>query len=59
MEQLIYRIMFFVHIILSFQDKDGDTALIEASLNGHIEIARVLLNYGANVDLQNKVSCST
>ena len=41
------------------QDDDGNTALIEASQNGHAETARVLLDHGANVHYQNRVRNST
>lgn len=37
------------------QDDDGNTALIEASQNGHAETARVLLDHGTNVHYQNRV----
>ena len=41
------------------QDENGDTALIKACEGGHFETARVLLDYGANVDQQNIVSSAT
>ena len=41
------------------QDGDGDTPLIMACRGGHVEIARVLLNHGANVDQQSNVSKRT
>ena len=37
------------------QDYDGNTALIEASQNGHVETAKVLLNHGANIHYRNGV----
>ena len=37
------------------QNEYGDAALIGACQGGHVETARVLLDYGANVDLQNNV----
>ena len=37
------------------QNKFGDTALFGACRGGHAETARILLDYGANVDLKNKV----
>ncbi len=37
------------------QDEDGDTLLIQACRCGDIEVARVLLDHGANPDYQNKV----
>ena len=38
------------------QDKYGETALIRASRQGYVEAARVLLDHGASIDHQNKVS---
>ena len=38
------------------QDNDGETALIIASQQGYVEAARVLLDHGASIDHQNKVS---
>ena len=35
------------------QDKDGVTALIEASKNGHVKTARMLLNHAAYIDAQD------
>ena len=37
------------------QDKNGDTALIEAREGGYVETSRVLLDHGAIVDHHNKV----
>ena len=37
------------------QDKFGDTALIIASGEGHIECATILLNHKADVNYQRKV----
>ena len=59
-----YDLEHFVHgtqCMLSklIQDKDGDTALIQACRHGHVETARVLLDHGANVDHQNNVSSRT
>ena len=39
---------------LSFQD--GWTALMRASWSGHVEPVKVLLDRGADVNKQNKVS---
>ena len=39
-----------------FQDEFGNTALIGACQNGHINTTRILLNHGAYVDKQNKVN---
>ena len=38
------------------QDEEVNTALIKACAGGHVEIAQVLLDHGANVDHQNCVS---
>lgn len=37
--------------------QDGSSALICASINGNIEIVNELLKYGANINLQDNVSC--
>ena len=39
---------------VDLQDNDGDSALINASREGHTETVKELLNHGAHVDLQNK-----
>ena len=41
---------------LPFQD--GWTALMRASLLGHMECVKVLLDRGADVNMQNKVSAA-
>ena len=41
------------------QDNDGYTALIEACRRGNVETARILLDYGANIDHHNNVSSRT
>ena len=38
------------------QDGDGNTPLIRACREGHVETARVLVEHRANVDQQNNVS---
>jgi ankyrin repeat protein len=43
-------------VYLFIQDKYGETALHNACQGGHAETARVLLDHGASVDLQNEVS---
>ena len=42
--------------ILIIQNKNGDTALFGTCRGRHTEIARILLDFGASVDLQNEVS---
>ena len=41
------------------QDNDGNIALIQACRCGHVETARILLDYGTNIDHQNNVSNRT
>ena len=41
------------------QDNVGNTALIEACEGGHVETARMLLDYGTNIDHQTNVSSGT
>ena len=41
------------------QDEDGDTTLIEVCQDGHVEIARVLLDLGANVNYRNRVKSTS
>ena len=36
--------------------QDGESSLIVASRNGHFEIVKLLLDKGAEVNLQNRVS---
>ena len=38
------------------QDNDGDTALIRACYYGYVEVARTLIDHGANIEHQNNVS---
>ena len=38
------------------QEKFGETALITASTNGHLETAQLLLQKGASINYQRKVS---
>ena len=35
--------------------QDGRSALMDASLNGQVQVVTELLQHGARVDLQNKV----
>ena len=44
-----------LHIFLYLHAQDKSTSLIIASLNGHVDVVNVLLQYGASVHLQNKV----
>ena len=36
--------------------QDGETALHRAALRGHVEVVKMLVKYGAAVDIRNKVS---
>ena len=49
-------VMNYVYIVLLHSLQDGDTPLILASQEGHKDIVEVLLKYGAEMDLPNKVS---
>ena len=53
----ILCVYLFIHVALShlMQNEFGDTALIAASYQGHIECATVLLKHRADVNYQNKV----
>ena len=42
--------------LLSFTLQDGGTALIWSSLNGHTEISEMLIECGASLNVQTKVS---
>ena len=35
--------------------QDGETALHWAALRGHVEVVKMLVKYGAAVDIRNKV----
>lgn len=48
--------MFVILIILVLALQDGLTALMVAAQEGHTEIVRVLLQSGAAVNVQNKVT---
>ena len=37
------------------QDDFGDTALVIASYQGHVDVAQLLIERGAAIDYQNKV----
>ena len=39
---------------MAAQNKDGETPLHLASLSGHVEVARMLIEHGADVAAQNK-----
>ena len=35
--------------------QDGETALHQAALKGHVEVVKMLVKYGAAVNISNKV----
>ena len=35
--------------------QDGETALHKAAVRGHVEVVKILVDYGAAVDIRNKV----
>ena len=43
-------------ITISLSLQDGQSSLMWASKNGHVEVVEMLLSKGAQVDLQDKVS---
>ena len=44
-----------VHCSLSLSIQNGTTPLMEASLSGHVEVVRVLIDANSHVNKQNKV----
>ena len=49
--------MRFLHLIMSFiLYQDGYTALHNAAMSGNIDVARLLLDRGADVNIRDKVS---
>lgn len=45
---------------LSFADRFGGkyTPLHYASYNGHVDVVRILLNYGAHINAKNEAECT-
>ena len=39
--------------------QSGETSLIEAAIRGHVEVASLLLQRGANIEAKNNVRIST
>ena len=39
--------------------QDGETALYRAAMRGHAEVIKVLVDYGAAVDIRDKVASTT
>ena len=50
-------LLFCVSLHMSVITQDGDSALIMAARWGRTEVVSLLLQAGANTDLQNKVKC--
>jgi len=42
-----------------FSSQNGETALHAAALFGHMKITRLLMSYGADKNIKNKVPCTT
>ena len=53
------KLYFCTAMIMGSSFQDGQTSLILSSKNGHIEVVRMLLSAGVNVDLQDKVSTTS
>ena len=49
-------IFIIIVLVLCIIYQDGWTALMLASQQGHKEVAKLLIDHGANKDIQNKVS---
>jgi ankyrin repeat protein len=45
----------FIYLLL-FSDEDGATPLMFASMRGHLNVAQLLIEKGANIDIQDKIS---
>ncbi len=45
-------------ILINKPDKKGWTALICASYHGHVDVAQLLLNAGADINLTSNVGCT-
>ena len=51
---MLFVLLSMIHVLFSVQD--GHTALMEASSKGHVQCAQLLLDRGAQADIQDKVS---
>ena len=40
--------------VIEYKDGDGWTALMYASINGHIDVVKILIDMGANVNNKNE-----
>jgi len=65
MMAIIFRLEHIVKLLLEKgakvdeRDSDGTTALWEASDDGYLEIVRLLLKYGADVDIKRTADGTT
>ena len=50
-------LLFCVSLHMSVITQDGDSALMMAARKGRTKVVSLLLEAGANTDLQNKVNC--
>jgi hypothetical protein len=55
----VNRMLLMKGIDVESRDVDGNTPLILAAFNGHIEIVEMLLNHGAKIDSMNDVGISS
>ena len=51
-------IFIIIVLVLCIIYQDGHTALMHASQDGHMEVVKLLLDHGANKDLQDNVCIS-
>ena len=55
MHQLCCGIYNTINVYNNYVMQDGESPLIDASRNGHVQVVAELLQHGARVDLQDKV----
>ena len=53
---IIFKFLFALFIFIFISIKWGSSALMKASVNGHLEVVRLLLDRGANIDVVNNVN---
>lgn len=49
-------VLYVCLFLVLFPDEDGATPLMFAAIGGHLQIAQLLIDKGANVDSQDKIS---